>query len=113
MPATIVGELTADRTSVVLIAIGADWEVANASRALQVLTPLCKVTDPPGALRMPATWPAVVQLAAVFGAFWRPGPVRRWRGSPTRFDVVRRSAINSVRDRRTARCRARIRSPVR
>jgi SNF2 family DNA or RNA helicase len=75
MPATIVGELTADRTSVVLIAIGADWEVANASRALQVLTPLCKVTDPPGALRMPATWPAVVQLAAVFGAYWRPGPV--------------------------------------
>lgn len=74
MPAVIVGELSADRSSIVLIAVGPDWEVANASRELMALTPLCKPTTPPGALRLPASWPAVIQLAAVFAPYWRPGP---------------------------------------
>lgn len=74
MPATVVGELTADGASIVLIAAGPDWEVANAARALQTLTPLFKSTKPPGALTVPATWPAVVQLAAAFGPYWRPAP---------------------------------------
>jgi hypothetical protein len=92
MPATIVGELTADRGSVILIAVGDDWEVANASRALQVLTPLCKPTNPAGALTVPASWPAVVQLAAVFGPFWRPGPaLSAWLVDQVR----RRTAVGS------------------
>lgn len=92
MPATIIGELTADRASVILIAVGPDWEVANASRALHVLTPLCKPTNPAGALSVPATWPAVVQLAAVFGAHWRPGPaLSAWLADQVR----RRTAAGS------------------
>jgi SNF2 family DNA or RNA helicase len=74
MPATVIGELTADQDHVILMAAGPDWEVADASRALMALTPLCKPTEPRGGLRVPATWPAVVQLAAAFGPFWRPGP---------------------------------------
>ena len=74
MPAIVVGELSADQASVVLMAVGPDWEVAEASRRLTLLTPLCKQTDPPGALRMPTSWPAVVQLSAAFAPYWRPGP---------------------------------------
>jgi hypothetical protein len=70
----IVGELTADRSRIVLVAAGSDPEVADAARTLHVLTPLCERTTPPGALQLPATWPAVVQLAEAFGAAWRPGP---------------------------------------
>jgi len=58
----------------ILLAVGPDWEVADAARALMALTPLCKHTTPPGALSVPATWPAVVQLSAVFAPYWRPGP---------------------------------------
>jgi SNF2 family DNA or RNA helicase len=75
MPATVIGELTADGSQVILMAVGPDWEVADAARALAALTPLCKHTTPPGALSMPATWPAVVQLSAVFAPYWQPGPV--------------------------------------
>lgn len=74
MPATIVGELTADETAIILIADGAVEDVAFAARQLQTLTPKVDKTDPPGALRLPATWPAVVQLATTYGAQWRPGP---------------------------------------
>lgn len=74
MSAIVVGELTADETSLILVAVGPDHEVAHASRILQTLTPLCKPTKPPGALRLPASWPAVVQLAAAFAPHWRPGP---------------------------------------
>lgn len=85
MPATIVGELTADASSLILIAVGPDWEVADASRALQALTPLCKPTTPPGALSLPATWPAVVQLSAAFAPYWRPGPaLTAWIGEQVR-----------------------------
>jgi len=74
MPATVYGELTEDRSSIILIAAGADYEVAHAARLVQTLTPLIKPTDPPGALRLPASWPAVVQLATTFTPNWRPGP---------------------------------------
>jgi SNF2 family DNA or RNA helicase len=74
MPATIFGELTADRSHIVLIAAGHDYEIAHAARLIQTLTPLIKPTDPAGALRMPASWPAVVQLASTFVPHWRPGP---------------------------------------
>jgi SNF2 family DNA or RNA helicase len=75
LPATVIGELTADQSSIILMAAGSDYEVADAARMLQTLTPLIKPTDPPGALRLPATWPAVVQLSATFAPHWRPGPV--------------------------------------
>lgn len=74
MPATVHGELSADRSSIILLAAGADYEVAHAARLVQTLTPLIKPTDPPGALRMPVSWPAVVQLATTFAPNWRPGP---------------------------------------
>lgn len=74
MPATIIGELTADQASIVLMATGEDHEVAHAARLAQTLTPLIKPTNPPGALMLPASWPAVVQLATTFAPHWRPGP---------------------------------------
>jgi SNF2 family DNA or RNA helicase len=74
MPATVVGEITADRSSIILVATGTDYEIADAARKVQTLTPLIKTTVPAGALTLPATWPAVVQLSATFGARWRPGP---------------------------------------
>lgn len=74
MTLTVYGELTADRERIVVMAAGPDHEVAYASRLMGTLTPLVKPTDPAGALWMPATWPAVVQLAATLGQWWRPGP---------------------------------------
>lgn len=68
------GELTAGGESIVLLAGGPDFAVAVAAKSLQTLTPLFSKSDPPGALTVPATWPAVVQLAACFGDFWLPGP---------------------------------------
>lgn len=90
MPAIVVGELTTNRCNIVLMAVGPDWEVADASRLLQVLTPHCKPTTPPGALEMPASWPGVVQLSAAFGRYWRPGPgLAAWIA-----DQVRRRTAN-------------------
>lgn len=74
MPATIVGELTADESSIVLVADGPTGEVAFAARQLQTLTPKITNTNPPGALQLPTSWPAVVQLAQTYGTAWRPGP---------------------------------------
>lgn len=73
MPATVIGELTADESAIVLMATGPAHEQAYLAQLLQLLTPLIKQTDPPGALVLPATWPAVVQLAGTFGEAWRPG----------------------------------------
>lgn len=70
----LVGELTADEKSIVLIANGPDVEVAQMAKLCATLTPLFQKSKPPGALTVAATWPAVVQLAAMFGAYWRPGP---------------------------------------
>lgn len=69
----IVGELTADGRNIILMANGADWELAHATAAMQLCTPLIKRSKPPGALVLPATWPAVVQLAETFGPNWAPG----------------------------------------
>lgn len=74
MPASVIGELTADESAIVLMATGPAHEQAYLAQLLQLLTPLIKQTDPPGALVLPATWPAVVQLAGTFGKVWRPGP---------------------------------------
>lgn len=74
MTVSIVGELGVDGTTLILMAAGPDHEVAAAAAQLQLLTPLIKPTDPPGALRLPVSWPAVVQLAAQFGPAWHTGP---------------------------------------
>src|SRR5690606_8872728 len=74
MPVTIVGELTADESSIVLVADGSVEDVAHAARLLQHLTPKITNTNPPGALQLPTSWPAVVQLAQTYGTAWRPGP---------------------------------------
>lgn len=73
---TIHAELTAGQESIVLLAggLGDPEEVALAARQLKALTPLFSKSDPPGALVCPASWPAVVQLSATFGANWVPGP---------------------------------------
>jgi len=72
---TIHGEISVDHRDIVLVAGGVDvHEVAAAAKRLQLLTPLMKKSDPPGAMVLPATWPAVVQLAHTFGPLWRPGP---------------------------------------
>jgi len=73
--ATIYGELSADHREIFLVAGGtATDELAYAAKLLQTLTPLCKVTDPPGAIVLPASWPAAVQLAHVYGDSWCPSP---------------------------------------
>src|SRR5690606_21877708 len=89
MPATIVGELTADESSIVLVADGPTGEVAFAARQLQTLTPKITNTNPPGALQLPVSWPAVVQLAQTYGTAWRPGPrLTNWIAA----EVERRTA---------------------
>jgi SNF2 family DNA or RNA helicase len=72
------GELTADGRHIVLIATGAPWQVKRAAWQLRLLTPLIKASTPPGAVTLPASWQAVVQLAHTFSGnghgSWRPGP---------------------------------------
>jgi len=74
LSALVIGELTADESAIVLMATGHPHEQAYLAQQLQLLTPLIKQTDPPGALVLPATWPAVVQLAESYQQDWRPGP---------------------------------------
>ncbi|MEV6413873.1 DEAD/DEAH box helicase [Kribbella sp. NPDC051718] len=71
----IYGELAADGRDIVLVAGGGPAEdVAYAAKLLQQLTPLVSKSDPPGGLTLAATWPAVIQLAHIFGDRWRPQP---------------------------------------
>lgn len=74
MTATVHAEVTADGERIVLIGVGSDIELARASRGLALLTPLIQPTTPAGGMTLPVSWPAVVQLSATFGAYWRPGP---------------------------------------
>lgn len=74
MTAAIIGELSADRSTIVLIATGQDHEVLEAAQLLTTLTPLLKKSDPPGAMLCPASWSAAIQLAHTFGPAWHAGP---------------------------------------
>ncbi|HEX7038703.1 MAG TPA: DEAD/DEAH box helicase [Trueperaceae bacterium] len=88
--ASLVGELSADGQTIVLIATGPDYVMARMANWLRTLTPAFKTSDPPGALVVPATWPAVVQLAHTFADYWRPGPrLTAWIGE----QLVRRTQI--------------------
>lgn len=68
------GELTADGTRLVLIAAGQVEAIAYAAKLLGTATPLFTPSDPPGALVCPASWPAVVQLQALYGTAFVAGP---------------------------------------
>jgi len=72
--AIIVGELTPDGSTIILIGQGPGEALAGFVKRLELATPLIRNTEPRGGLHLPATWPAVVQLAQTFGATWRPGP---------------------------------------
>jgi hypothetical protein len=65
-------ELTADGTTIVLVP-DADAAI-YCLPALKTATPLFKPSKPPGAILLPVTWAAVVQLAGILGPAWRPGP---------------------------------------
>jgi SNF2 family DNA or RNA helicase len=67
-------ELSADGTHIVMVAAGANEAIAHAAKLLETLTPLFRPTDPKGGMAVALSWPALVQLAATFGAFWQPGP---------------------------------------
>jgi SNF2 family DNA or RNA helicase len=73
-PALLHGELTPDGRTIVLIGTGTDLAIAQMAQRIQLMTPLIKPSDPPGALLCPATWAAVVQLSHLFRTAWRPGP---------------------------------------
>ncbi len=78
MAISIVGELTADEHSIIVMGAGPSHQLAPAAAALGGLTATAEVVDG-GALRLPATWPTVVQLVRTFGSIWQPGPrLRAW-----------------------------------
>jgi SNF2 family DNA or RNA helicase len=74
MSVAVHAELTAAGDRIVLVAGGPLDDVAHVAKQLQQTTPAYKQSDPKGALLCPVSWPAVVQLAAVYGPAWRPGP---------------------------------------
>lgn len=74
MTASVHAEITAAGDRLVLIAGGQIEDIAHVAKQLQQCTPLFKPSVPPGALTCPLSWVAVVQLAAVYGDAWRPGP---------------------------------------
>lgn len=95
MDATLVGELTADDSRIVLMANGPDYILAGLAKRLHTLTPDFTKSNPPGALTAPATWATVVQLGHAFGRSWRAGPrLTEWiRGELTR-RVTQGGALN-------------------
>lgn len=74
MTAAIIGELSADRSTIVLIATGQDHEILEAAQRLTTLTPSMRKSNPPGAMLCPASWSAAIQLAHTFGPAWHAGP---------------------------------------
>jgi SNF2 family DNA or RNA helicase len=81
-------ERTADGRRLVLMGSGDPAAQARGAARLHAVTPSWRDTDPPGAIEMDLTWPAVVQLANEYGAAWRPGPhLVEWIGG----EVARRT----------------------
>lgn len=72
---SIVGEMTADGQSILMIGVGPMEGISRAAAQLPLLTADWTDTDPPGGILMPLSWPACVQLAFTYGSAWRPGPV--------------------------------------
>ncbi len=68
-------EISVGGQELFLIAGGSDAAaIAVAAKKLGTLTPLFKMSDPPGALATALTWPTVVQLSALFAEAFVPGP---------------------------------------
>jgi hypothetical protein len=74
MSTSIHAELAKGGDRIVLVAAGPIADVTYAAKQLQQMTPLIKLSDPKGALLCPASWPAVVQLSAIYGEQFVPGP---------------------------------------
>jgi SNF2 family DNA or RNA helicase len=74
MSTAIHAELAKGGDRIVLVAAGPIADVTYAAKQLQQMTPLIKPSDPKGALLCPASWPAVVQLSAIYGEQFVPGP---------------------------------------
>lgn len=73
---SLYAELSDDESRIILLSTGPAEDLVYLAKRLQTLTPLIKKSDPPGALVLPASWPAAVQLAATFGreGAWQPSP---------------------------------------
>lgn len=92
--AALHGELSADGKSLVLIGTGPDHAIEAMAKWLQQLTPLVKPSNPPGALVLPATWAAVVQLSHLFGSMWQPGArLTAWLAEQVRRRTARDGAL--------------------
>lgn len=88
----VLGELSADGRSVILVPSHGTVHALR-EREVALLTPLVKLTDPPGGLVLPVSWPAVVQLAFTYGSRWRPGPrLVAW----IRDETVRRTDTSGI-----------------
>jgi len=74
MSTSIHAELAKGGDRIVLVAAGPIADVTYAAKQLQQMTPLIKTSDPKGALLCPVSWPAVVQLSAIYGEQFVPGP---------------------------------------
>lgn len=74
MGVAVYADLTLDRNRIALIAAGEIAEVTHLAKQLQQLTPLIKPSEPKGGLVMPLSWPALVQLSAVYGDRFVPLP---------------------------------------
>jgi SNF2 family DNA or RNA helicase len=85
-------EIHADGQRVILFAVGP--EVPAIAQGLELLTPLLKPTDPPGALQAPLCWPLVVQLATQYPGVFLPGPrLQAWIASQV---MARMAAVDTT-----------------
>lgn len=87
--APVIGELTADDARIIVMpSPGVD--VRRLGKRMATLTPLVEPAGT-GAVSLPATWSTAVQLAAVVGSGWAPGPrLRAWLAS----EAGRRTSLN-------------------
>lgn len=101
MDATLVGELTADGSKIILIGCGDDMRLAYYAKLLHTLTPAFEKSKPAGALVAPATWSTVVQLGHAFGDAWQAGPrLTEW----VRAELTSRVAVGGLNYRPPAGC---------
>lgn len=72
MSVAIHGEITDARDRIILMSTGPVEDMAFMAKQLQQMTPLIKPSEPAGALLLPLSWAAIVQLTAIYGDAWRP-----------------------------------------
>lgn len=88
MTFTVHAERTVAGDRLILMGAGDVRAQAKAAARLDAITPSWRDTNPPGAIELDLTWPAVVQLANEYGPAWRPGPhLVEWIGN----EVARRT----------------------